>query len=336
MVVLSPSITRTHHRGEELVTSDSEPTRKSEIPASSSGMRLDRALAELFPDYSRSTLQKWLKQGLIVVDDAIPAQRDRVQGGELVELTPPAERPVHWQPQAMDLDIVFQDEHVLVLNKPAGLVVHPGAGNPDGTLVNGLLHAFPDLAGLPRGGIVHRLDKDTTGLMVVARSESARLALVEQLAARCVRRTYAAVVQGMPVAGGCIDEPIGRDRQDRRRMAVSPGGKPAVTHYRVVQRFRAHALLKCRIETGRTHQIRVHLKHVGLPILGDPVYGGRGRLPPAANETLRTLLQNFRRQALHAEGLSFVHPHTGRQMTWSAQMPRDMHALCLALADNAR
>ena len=315
---------------------ENDSTLKSEIPFSCQGMRMDKALAISFPEFSRSTLQKWLKQGLIVVDEEIPSQRDQVQGGEVVELMVPQAEPVAWQPQPISLNIVYADDYLVVVNKPAGLVVHPGAGNPDGTLVNGLLHYDASLAGLPRAGIVHRLDKNTTGLMVVARNESARLNLIKQLAGRSLKRTYYAVVQGVPVAGGVIDEPIGRDPNDRRRMMVSPTGKPAVTRYWVKQRFRSHVLLRCQLETGRTHQIRVHLRYIGYPIIGDSVYGGRRRLPPKVSDDLRNGLLGFSRQALHAKRLALSHPHTKEHLEWSAPVPADLDALITSLAEDAR
>jgi 23S rRNA pseudouridine1911/1915/1917 synthase len=308
---------------------------KCEIPPACEGMRMDKALAALFPGYSRSAMQKWLKQGLIVVDDEIPSQRDRVQGGEQVELVVPEIRSVTWQPEPVALTLVHEDEHLIVVNKPAGLVVHPGAGNPRNTLVNGLLHHDGGLSILPRAGIVHRLDKDTTGLMVVARTESARLALIDQLAKRSLGRTYLALVQGVPVSGGTIDEPVGRDRHDRRRMAVASGGKPAVTHFRVERRYRVHALLRCKLESGRTHQIRVHMRHIGFPLVGDPVYGGRSRFPPDSLNDLREMLQRFNRQALHAWKLRLIHPGTGASMAWMAPPPSDMMALCEALATDS-
>lgn len=309
---------------------------KSEVPHSCQGMRMDKALAVLFPEYSRSTLQKWLKQGLIVIDNEVPGQRDQVQGGEFVELAVPPSAAVAWLPQPIPLAIVYEDDHLLVINKPAGLIVHPGAGNPDGTLVNGLLNYDEKLADLPRAGIVHRLDKGTTGLMVVARSEPARLGLIGQLAKRSLQRTYLGVVQGVPVSGGDIDEPIGRDHHDRRRMMVSATGKPAVTHYRMEQRFRLHALLRCQLDTGRTHQIRVHLKHIGYPLVGDPTYGGRNRLPPNSSDELREVLRGFSRQALHAKRLVIKHPLTGEHLEWSAPLPVDMAELVKILAQDAQ
>lgn len=314
------------------MTAADEKSMKSEFPATCEGMRVDKALAVLFPDYSRSTMQKWLKQGLIVVDEEIPSQRDRVQGGERVELIVPEARAVAWRPAPIDLTLVYEDEHLLIIDKPAGLVVHPGAGNPEGTLVNGLLYHDPGLAALPRAGIVHRLDKDTTGLMVVARTESARLGLIRQLAQRTLGRTYLATVQGVPVSGGMIDEPIGRDRYDRRRMTVRVGGKPASTQYRIEQRYRAHTLLRCKLQSGRTHQIRVHLRHIGLPLIGDSLYGGRCRLPANPGSELRDALQGFPRQALHAWMLVLEHPHTGNKMDWKSPLPEDMANLCRLLS----
>ena len=313
----------------------SDKTLISEVPHSCIDMRVDKVLALLFPDYSRTTLQKWLKEGLVLVDDEVPNQRDKVQGGENIELVVPAEQKADWQPEPMDLALIYEDDDLLIVNKPAGLVVHPGAGNLNGTLVNGLLDYDNHLASLPRAGIVHRLDKGTSGVLVVARNEPARLNLIRQLAKRSVRRSYQAVVQGVPVSGGAVDEPIGRDQHDRRRMTVAATGKPAITHYRVEQRFRSHALLRCELKTGRTHQIRVHLRHIGYPLLGDPVYGGRSRIPPGANDNLRMTLQRFKRQALHAEKLVLLHPSTGREMKWVTQMPEDMAELCRLLVQDA-
>jgi 23S rRNA pseudouridine1911/1915/1917 synthase len=230
---------------------------------------------------------------------------------------------------------VFEDDDLLVINKPPGLVVHPAAGNPDGTLLNALLHHAPDLAALPRAGIVHRLDKDTSGLMMVARNLAAHTRLVADLQARDIRREYLAVVNTVLTAGGEVDAPIGRHPVDRKRMAVVSGGKPAVTHYRVVERYRAHTLVRLRLETGRTHQIRVHMAHIHCPVTGDPVYGGRLRQPRGAGELLRTVLQGFRRQALHAERLAFRHPGSGEPVSWEAPVPPDMQELIEALREDA-
>ncbi len=237
--------------------------------------------------------------------------------------------------QNIPLDIRYQNADLLVINKPVGLVAHPAAGNRDGTLVNALLYHFPELATLPRAGLVHRLDKDTTGLLVIARSPRAHTALVEQLQARRIEREYLAVVNGVPVAGGTVDAPIGRHPVDRQRMAVIPGGRSAVTHYRVLRRFRAHALLRVKLETGRTHQIRVHMAHIRLPLLGDPVYGGRPRLPPQASSGCIEAIRNFRRQALHAERLALTHPGTGERLEWRAEMPADLAELLAALGEDA-
>ena len=305
------------------------------IPAACAGMRLDQALAELLPHYSRSRLQQWLKAGQLRVDGAIRRPRDPVAGGEVVsgELTLAVETTA--AAQDIPLTVLYQDADLLVINKPAGLVAHPAAGNRDGTLVNALLHHAPELAALPRAGLVHRLDKDTTGLLVVARSLRAHTALVEQLQARAIEREYLAVVNGIPVAGGTVDAPMGRHPVDRQRMAVTPGGKPAVTHYRVLRRFRAHALLRVKLETGRTHQIRVHMAHNRLPLLGDPVYGGRPRVPPGASPRCLETIQQFRRQALHAERLALTHPVTGERREWQAELPADLAELIAALAEDA-
>ena len=300
------------------------------------GLRLDQALAELLPEFSRSRLQSWIKAGRVTLDGAPCQVRDKVLGGESVELLVVLEDQVGLRPQAIAVNIVYQDPDLLVVVTPTGLVVHPAAGNRDGTLQNGLLHYDPRLARIPRCGIVHRLDKDTSGLLVVARSLRAHSSLVAQLQARSVKRQYLAVVTGLPVAGATVDAPIGRHPTQRTRMAVTPRGKPAVTHYRVRERYRAHSLLEVRLETGRTHQIRVHLAHVHYPILGDPVYGGRLRLPAGAGEALIEALRVFRRQALHAERLSICHPGSGEQMTWQAPLPQDMQGLLDILREDAR
>jgi 23S rRNA pseudouridine1911/1915/1917 synthase len=306
-----------------------------QIPANHAGMRLDQALADLLPDYSRSRLQQWLKAGQLRVDGHIRRPRDLVAGGETVSGEWALATETTTVAQDIPLDIRYQDADLLVLNKPAGLVAHPAAGNRDGTLVNALLHHCPELATLPRAGLVHRLDKDTTGLLVVARSLRAHTALVEQLQARRIEREYLAVVNGIPVAGGTVDAPIGRHPVDRQRMAVTPGGRSAVTHYRVSRRFRAHALLRVKLETGRTHQIRVHMAHVRWPLLGDPVYGGRPRLPPGASPRCIEAIQHFRRQALHAERLALIHPATGEWLEWRAEIPADLAELLAILAEDA-
>ena len=286
-------------------------------------MRLDQALAQLFPQYSRSRLQAWLESGHIRVEGAVDGsaglqqRNQRVSGGEQVVLEPPR-LPSDAAPQAqrMPLRIVHEDAQLIVIDKPAGLVVHPGAGQPDRTLLNALLAHAPALAGVPRAGIVHRLDKDTTGLLVVAKTVPAQTSLVRQLADRSMRRVYLAVVQGDPPASGVIDAPVGRDVRARTRMAVTQRGKPARTSYRVVERFGQAALVECRLETGRTHQIRVHFQHIRHPLIGDATYR-RG--------TRRGV--SFPRQALHAAELSLLHPATNQPMTWKAPLPRDMRAL---------
>ena len=308
------------------------------VPLEEAGRRLDQALAAMFPQYSRSRLADWVRQGAITVDGAARAPRDRIRGGEQVEIDAPLEDEVPLAPQAIALDIRHEDDDLLVINKPAGLVVHPGAGNPDGTLQNALLHHDARLAELPRAGIVHRLDKDTSGLMVVARTLQAHTALVAMLAEHRVDRQYMAVVRGAMVAGGTVDAPLGRHPVDRLRRAVreGPGGKRAVTHYRLRERFRAHSLVQCNLETGRTHQIRVHMAHIHHPLVGDPVYGGHVILPKGAAPALVAALQGFRRQALHAERLAFEHPSDGRERVFEADMPEDMQALVRALREDAR
>jgi len=304
------------------------------IPMDRAGMRLDQVLAELLPAFSRSRLQHWIRSGDLKIDGRMVRPRDRVFGGEMVSGTlhlPPATED---QAQAIPLQIIYEDGDIIVLDKPAGLVVHPAVGNPDGTLVNALLHHAPELAGLPRAGLVHRLDKDTSGLLVVARTLRAHAELVRQLQARSIEREYQAVVNGTLVAGGTVNVPLGRHPVDRKRMAVVINGKPAVTHYRVLQRFRAHTHLKVKLETGRTHQIRVHLAHVRHPLLGDPVYGGRPRIPAGLSESALQTITDFRRQALHAARLGLTHPSSGQLMHWNALVPTDLQELLAALGEN--
>lgn len=305
--------------------------REAEIPATAAGERLDRALADLFPEFSRSRLQRWLRAGVLRVDGGRPRPRETVRGGERVVLEAVLEPEGPVQPEAIPLDIVHEDASLIVLDKPAGLVVHPGAGNREGTLQNALLHHAPALGAVPRAGIVHRLDRDTSGLLVVARTLQAHADLVAQLQARTVGREYLALVAGTFTAGGHVDAGIGRHPKDRLRMAVRRGGKPAVTHYRIEQRFPAHTLVRCRLETGRTHQIRVHMAHIRHPIVGDPLYGGRLRLPPGADEAVIEILRGFRRQALHAERLSLRHPASGETLTWTSPLPEDFRRLLAVL-----
>ena len=306
-----------------------------QIPADYAGLRLDQALAALLPAYSRTRLQQGIKTGQLRVDGRMRRPRDPVYGGETVRGALVLEVETPATAQAIPLEIRYADADLLVINKPAGLVAHPAAGNRDGTLVNALLHHVPELATLPRAGLVHRLDKDTTGLLVVARSLRAHTALVAQLQARRIEREYLAVVNGIPVAGGVVDAPVGRHPVDRQRMTVTPGGKPAITHYRVLRRFRAHALVQVKLETGRTHQIRVHMAHLHFPLLGDPVYGGRPRLPPGAEPCCRAAIQQFRRQALHAGRLALTHPGSGERLEWQADIPADLAALLTILEQDA-
>jgi len=303
------------------------------VPLSAAGRRFDQALAEMFPDYSRSRLTAWIKAGAVTLDGAPAVPRQLLKGGEQVRLEAELETEVSSAPEAIDLDIVHEDEHLLVLNKPAGLVVHPGAGNPAGTVLNALLHHDPALAMLPRAGIVHRLDKDTSGLMVVARTLAAHTALVDMLSRHDVERQYEAIVLGPLIAGGTVDAPIGRHHGDRLRQAVrdEEDGKHAITHYRLRERFRAHTLIQCNLETGRTHQIRVHMAHIGHPLVGDPLYGGGLKLPKRATPELVATLRGFRRQALHAERLSFEHPATGEALSFEAARPDDVDVLIAAL-----
>lgn len=321
---------------DSLVKSDQfRINREAVIPQEAAGRRLDQALADLFPEYSRARLQRWLKAGMLAVDDASPRGRTPVQGGERVVLNALLEQEGPVLAESIPLDVVAEDEELLVLNKPAGLVVHPGAGNPDGTLQNALLHYAPGLSAIPRSGIVHRLDRDTTGLMVVAKTLTAHAALVEQLQSRSMGREYLALVNGEFTAGGTVNAALGRHPRDRLRMAVRRDGKPAVTHYRLLERFAAHTLLRCQLESGRTHQIRVHMASIQHPIVGDPLYGGRLRLPPGGNETVNTALREFPRQALHAEALTLIHPQTGETCRWEAPMPDDFLGLLEVLRSGA-
>ncbi|GHA17219.1 pseudouridine synthase [Arenicella chitinivorans] len=300
------------------------------IPDQLYGQRVDKALATLCEGHSRSTVQTWIKQGLVSIDEETPRQKDKVYGGEHVEIDVPEIRQGEWEPQNISLDIVFEDDDMLVINKPAGLVVHPGAGNPDGTLLNALLYHFPNNRSLARAGIVHRLDKDTSGLMVVAKSEAARLGLIDQLVDHSLHREYLAMVNGRVISGNTVEEPIGRDKHDRRKMTVSMMGKEAVTHYRVDERFRNHTLLRVQLETGRTHQIRVHMAYVGFPLVGDPVYGRRLGIPADSHPDLEAALRSFRRQALHATRIEYQHPIHGELQSWQRDLPEDMQTLVAA------
>ena len=314
--------------------STTEP-RHAIVPETCAGRRLDGVLAELFPEYSRSRLSAWIKSGDVTVDGAPARGRDPVRGGEAVVLTAVQETQTHAVAEDIPLDVLYEDAEVFVIDKPAGLVVHPGAGNPAGTLVNALLHRDPALELLPRAGIVHRLDKDTSGVMVVARTLQAHTALVAQLSAREVHRQYLAIVVGALVSGGSARTGIDRHPRDRLRMAVREDGKDAVTHYRLRERFRNHTALECRLETGRTHQIRVHMNHLKHPIVGDPLYGGSFKLPKGASDELIAALRGFKRQALHAEVLEFAHPVSGEPIRCSAPVPEDMQHLMRLLREDA-
>lgn len=304
-------------------------------PDDLAGLRLDQALARMFPQFSRSRLKAWLLDGEVTVNGEIRKPRDEVAGGEYIVVRPKAEPETLNDPEPIALDVAHEDAEVIVINKPAGLVVHPGAGNVSGTLMNGLLHRYPELANLPRAGIVHRLDKDTTGLLIVGRTLTAHTALVRQLAERRVTRRYDAICLGVLTGGGSIDAPIRRHPVDRKRMSVQEDGKPAVTHYRVVERYRAHTWINVTLETGRTHQIRVHFAWRRQPLVGDPVYGGRLALPAGASDSLVRALRSFRRQALCATHLEFDHPATGDRLAVSAEPAADFMALAEALADDA-
>jgi 23S rRNA pseudouridine1911/1915/1917 synthase len=308
-------------------------THALELPAAVAGQRLDQALAMALPQYSRARIQRWIREGRVQLAGAAGPLRPsgRVAGGEHVTLVAEFEADAALQPEALPLAIVFEDAALIVLDKPPGLVVHPGAGNRRHTLQQALLAHDARLARVPRAGLVHRLDKDTSGLMVVARTPEAHTRLVAALQARTIRREYLALCIGVLTGGGTIDQPIGRHRQLRTRMSVRADGRDAVTHYRIEERFRAHTLLRVRLETGRTHQIRVHLAHLGFPLVGDPVYGGRRRLVAAATPAVNAALQAFRRQALHATRLAFEHPLDGRPLDFSAPPPADMLALLAVL-----
>jgi 23S rRNA pseudouridine1911/1915/1917 synthase len=308
---------------------------RAEIRPDLAGQRFDQILPGLFPGHSRSHLAGEVRAGRIRLDGREVPPRTLVRGGEVVDWQRSDVPVLGDRPEAIDLAIVFEDDHLLVLDKPAGLVVHPGAGNPAGTLLNALLYRDPKLAQVPRAGIVHRLDKDTSGLLVVARSLPAQTALVAMLAARDIHRRYVAVVNGVPVAGGTVDAPLDRHPTDRLRRAVRDGGRPAVTHYRVREKFRAHAMLQCELESGRTHQIRVHMAHAGWLLVGDPLYGRGLKLPRGATPRLAEALRGFRRQALHAEHLAFAHPVTGEALAFDAEPPQDLRDLLDALREDA-
>ena len=294
------------------------------IPERMTGDRLDVALSVMLPDYSRSKITAWIKSGDALINNKAFKPKDKVNGSQVVMLSLNKKQNNDWSAENIALNIVFEDEDIIIINKPFGLVTHPGAGNWNGTLANALLYYDPKLSKLDRAGIVHRLDKNTSGLMVIARNEKSQKYLVEQLQSHSVVREYSAIVYGHMISGGSVNDPIGRDPKDRIKQAVSSNGKDATTHYRVIDRFKSHTHVKAILETGRTHQIRVHLSHIGYPLLGDPMYGGRVRFPKKASEILKESLLGFKRQALHSKKLTLNHPSTGELMSWKAPLPDDM------------
>ena len=307
-----------------------------EVPADLGGYRLDQAMAKLFPEYSRSRLQSWIKKGELLVDGKQLRPRDKLVGGETIEVGAQLEAEERWEPEAIALDIVYEDDDILVINKPAGLVVHPAAGHQSGTLLNALLHHCPGSAIVPRAGIVHRLDKDTTGLMVVAKTIEAQTELVSQLQERSMGREYEAVVHRVMTGGGTVSEPMDRHPKHRQKMSVHPTGKEATTHYRVLTKFRGHTHIRLKLETGRTHQIRVHMSHINYPLVGDQLYGGRFRQPKGITPELQDTLRGFKRQALHAKKLELWHPGTGELVSWEVPLPEDMELLLDSLKEDAK
>ncbi|WP_172962255.1 23S rRNA pseudouridine(1911/1915/1917) synthase RluD [Hydrocarboniclastica marina] len=307
---------------------------KMQVPAELSEKRLDQAVADLLPEHSRARIQGWIKNEQLRVNGKACKPREKVRMGDSIDIDAIVSGEARWEAQQIELDILYEDEHLIVLNKPAGLVVHPAAGHASGTLVNALLNHAPELDHIPRAGVVHRLDKDTSGVMVVARSLVAHTYLVNQLQARTMGREYAAVVVGAMTGGGVVDAPIGRHPHQRKKMAVVPGGKPAITHYRLIRRYSGHTHVRCKLESGRTHQIRVHMASIRHPVVGDPVYAGRLRVPAGATEKLRATLGGFSRQALHARILTLLHPETGAEVSWEAPLPQDFVELVNALDES--
>jgi 23S rRNA pseudouridine1911/1915/1917 synthase len=302
-------------------------THRLELPPEHAGRRLDQALAQLLPQYSRSRIQRWIEEGAVLVNGLAVRARDLVTGGETATVEARLPKETGIKAEKLPLDIVHEDSAVIILNKPPGVVVHPGAGNPGKTLQNALLAHDPKLKRVPRAGLVHRIDKDTSGLLVVARTIDAQAALVAELAEHGIEREYLAVCTGAMTGGGTVDKPIDRHRSHRLKFTVRSDGREAVTHYRIEKRFRQHTLARVRLETGRTHQIRVHMEHVGYPIVGDPLYGGRKRYPKGATPELRETLENFRRQALHAAKLTLTHPKSGKRVSFDAPLPEDLQGL---------
>jgi len=302
-------------------------THRLDLPPDYAGRRLDQALAQLLPQYSRSRIQKWIEEGAVLVNGLPVRARDLVTGGETATVEARLPKEIGIKAEKLPLDIVHQDAAVIILNRPPGVVVHPGAGNPGKTLQNALLAHDPKLKRVPRAGLVHRIDKDTSGLLVVARTIEAQAALVAELAEHEIEREYLAICTGAMTGGGTVDKPIDRHRSHRLKFTVRSDGREAVTHYRIEKRFRQHTLARVRLETGRTHQIRVHMEHVGYPVVGDPLYAGRKRYPKGATQQLRETLENFRRQALHAAKLTLTHPKSGKRVSFEAPLPDDMQGL---------
>ncbi len=322
-----------HIQAKTEIAAEMKPETKLNIPMHLGGERLDIALQQMLPQHSRSRLQTWIKAGLVTLNNQATTSKTKVWGGEQVSVVTQANpQEQAFLPENIPLDIVFEDDTILVINKPAGLVVHPAAGNWSGTLLNALLHHAPQLADIPRCGIVHRLDKDTSGLLVVAKTLEAQTSLVRQLQARTVKREYRAIVWGQIWRNGTINQPIGRHPHARTKMAVTRTGKPAITHYEVLERFGVHTYLRCQLETGRTHQIRVHLQFLKAPMLGDPLYGIGNIIPhKLMTQTLRDAVSGFKRQALHAIKLGLIHPKTNEPMEWQIELADDMKALLEAM-----
>jgi len=297
------------------------------IPNRFIGSRLDVAISEMLPELSRNKIISGIKSGEVLINSKSFKPKEKVLGGEIIDMNISPEASTEWLAQDIKLDIVFEDNEILVINKPSGLVTHPGAGNRLGTIANGILFARPELNQLDRAGIVHRLDKDTSGLMVVAKTEAAKLSLIKQLESHSVSREYSAIVYGSMVTGGVVDEPIGRDSVNRQKQAVTKGGKTAITHYRVIEKFKNFTLIKAILETGRTHQIRVHMSHIGHPLLGDFTYGGKIKFPKGAKEELKVAIKEFSRQALHAKKLSIIHPVDHKELSWKSKLPEDLDTM---------